>query len=284
MDALCDLDATFDIVSDTPAFADGTFWAGMTGSILVSLTNNGTESVSVAMPLSPPGLILPYNWSDNFLIIGPGATVNVSAEYTVTGAVGSNVVLDFMGCPTPQSYQIEYPNVFPFTFLNVMFMPGEHHEGGSDTEWAMDAVDAVTIDSGGVETPDSSYFGRFDLNTGTHVKAGTPIQMANGFYIHVIAAAQGGSNILQPVITNWVVVADLTLDPATATEFDAWWATMSNPVLEFVNGSGVVEYSVPISAGSAGGARYNFISIADNPWTQANKGKIQTVRLIFDPV
>lgn len=144
----------------------------------------------------------------------------------------------------------ELEALYPNRNLGVLFYVGEAHPGDvpvlSDTEWSVAAMPATYVDSG---DPYAGVIGQFYYDLGVVLKAGEgAIQTLSGWWLHyLVQDSSATTGLIQLIFTNnELLTPAMTLDPATAGLFNAWWDAMGRVKVELLDSSDVVVASVPM--------------------------------------
>jgi len=182
----------------------------------------------------------------------------------------------------------ELDGIYPQRNLGVLFYSGEKHPGGggelSDTEWDVAPVPLMI----GTD-PYPGTMGQINYDLGGPVLLGGDggIQLLSGWYMHYLVQDTGSSSVSQIIFINREVIpSDMSLDPATAAEFNTWWNAMGRMKLQLLDSDGVVvgEANMPYPttdpdfAGDPNGGR---VSSATNlPWPLTNPGAIVKFKIV----
>jgi hypothetical protein len=149
----------------------------------------------------------------------------------------------------PPVVQTELEGIYVNRDLGVLFYPGETHPGEgpvvSDTEWTVAPAPAVYDPSG---DPYAGIIGQFHYDLGgTVLKAGEgATQTLSGWWMHYLVQDTGpGTGVAQIVFVNRaMMLGTQELDPATATEFNAWWDAKGRVKVELLDAGDVVVATV----------------------------------------
>lgn len=183
----------------------------------------------------------------------------------------------------------ELEGIYVNRVLGVLFYAGETHPGEgpvlSDTEWDLAPTDA-TMDGG----PYPGVIGQINYNFGGPIllAGGGGIATLSGYWIHYLVQDTGpGEGVAQVIFTNReLLLLDGSLDPANASQFNAWWDAMGPMILQLLDAGGTVVASGPMPlptndpVNPSDPASMRVTSIMPVPWTITTPQAVVKFRIV----